>query len=406
MDSDNDSASSVERSIKRRKLEHVEEKKSEDDSPSAFTGKYPVGYKFVKTFAGHGSFVGEVTSVDPPFYHVCYKVDGDEEDMSECELSTWPKASTPGKKKQSKKKKQLVKKEETASSVDSQEEDELPGSRKAAKRKKQPVNSKLPETEDDGAEGTRLRRRAATRVVNYFEESEDEEEEESDFDTKSTAKPKPKSSKSQPKTKKAGHNRADSSEDEYDMEQAASSDEALDLDTESDEESDEEAQPRKKKAAKKAASAKKEASQGQPAKKKMCDMFQPMNTPTYMKLSLNEIYEQKEFLDPCGMEGTDDIIDRIVGEQVDRIGSLLVRSLQNEEFGSSANPLRLGTACSGTDAPSLALTLVQEQMELRGLGGLLNHTHVFSCENDPFKQGMQMRILYRIIISSLNVAFF
>ena len=391
MDSDNDEASSTEHSIKRRKLEHAEEKKSEDDLSSTFTGKYPVGYKFVKTFAEHGRFVGEVTSLDPPFYHVYYKDDGDEEDISECELSTWPEASTSGKeKKQSakKKKKKQAAKEETASSVDSPDEDEFSGSHRASKRKQQPVNSKLPPNEGNGAQGTRLRRRAATRVVNYFEESEDEEEEESDFDTKPTFEPKAKRSKSQSKTKKASRSKAVSSDDEYDVEQAPSSDEASDLDALSDEESDEEPQLRKKKTTKKAASAKKKPSQGQPAKMKMCDMFQPMNTPTYMKLSLEEIYEQKEFLDSCGMEGTDDIIDRIVGEQVDRIGSLLTRSLQNNEFGSSANPLLLGTACSGTDAPSLALTLVQEQMELRGLGSLFNHTHVFSCENDPFKQGM------------------
>lgn len=391
MDSDDDSAASAERSIKRRKVENAEEKKSEDGS---FTGRYPVGYKFVKTFGHVGRFVGEVTSLDSPFYHVYYEDDGDEEELSEAELSTWPEATTPGKKtkKQPEKKKQPVKmkKEDTASSVDSQEEDELPGSHKATKRKKQPVSFELPENEDDGAEGTRSRRRATTKVVNYFEESDDEEEDESDFVTKPAAEPKAKRSL---KTKKVGRGKADSSEDEYDVEQAASSDENLDLDSESsesDEESDEEPQPRKKKASKKAASAKKEASQGQPAKMKMCDMFQPMNTPTYMKLSLDQIYAQKEFLDPCGMEGTDNIIARIVGEQVDRIGSLLQRSLQNKEFGSSANPLQLGTACSGTDAPSLALTLVQEQMELRGLGSLFNHTHVFSCETDPFKQGKQM----------------
>ncbi len=110
------------------------------------------------------------------------------------------------------------------------------------------------------------------------------------------------------------------------------------------------------------------------------------------------------------MEATDDIIDGLIGQQVDKIGSLLLRSLgqevkdQNDDehrksvggLGSINNLLQLGTACSGTDAPALALTLIQEQMEVRGLtkekGKRLEFEHGFSCENDPFKQGMYVRV--------------
>ena len=67
MDNDNDGASSTEHSIKHHKQEHAEEKKNEVDLPSAFKGKYPIGYKtyplhsraspirykFVKTMASH-----------------------------------------------------------------------------------------------------------------------------------------------------------------------------------------------------------------------------------------------------------------------------------------------------------------------------------------------------------------
>lgn len=87
------------------------------------------------------------------------------------------------------------------------------------------------------------------------------------------------------------------------------------------------------------------------------------------------------------MEGSDDIVERLVGEQVDKLGGLLKRALENKDLGSEGNPLELGTACSGTDAPALALTFVQEQMELRGLGDLFSFSHEFSCENEPFKQG-------------------
>jgi hypothetical protein len=144
--------------------------------------------------------------------------------------------------------------------------------------------------------------------------------------------------------------------------------------------------------------------------KKKNDGFSASNAPIYSKLSMNEIAETKEFLDPCGLEATDDIIDGLIGNQVDKVGSLLLRSLgkcsnsdsndddddENMEsvlgMGSKENLLKIGTACSGTDAPALALTLIQEQMELRGLteekGKRLEFEHGFSCEVDPFKQGM------------------
>ena len=127
------------------------------------------------------------------------------------------------------------------------------------------------------------------------------------------------------------------------------------------------------------------------AKKKMSESFQPLNAPTYPKDSLEKIRQEKDYLDPCGMEATDDIIGRLVGEQVDKIAGLLQRALSNpNNIGSLSNALKLGTACSGTDAPALALTLVQEQMELRGMS-CFNHSHEFSCENDPFKQAYLAR---------------
>jgi hypothetical protein len=261
--------------------ENKGEGKSGENSHYSFTGKYPIGYKFVKTFGKLGCFVGEVKSLDPPFYQVYYEDDGDKEDLSEGELSTWPELTMSGTEKKKTKKQQSKK-------------------------------------EDMAFLRTRLQRCAAMKVINYFEQSDDEEERESHFDTNLTVNSKGKIAKSQPKSKRAGHGRDNSSEDEYDVENEASSDESLDLDSEYDRESKEGPQPHKKKPA----SAKDKAPQGT-TKMKMCDMFQPFNTPTYMKLSLKEIYEQKEFLDPCGIEGTDDIIDCIVGEQVDQIGSLL-----------------------------------------------------------------------------------
>lgn len=95
------------------------------------------------------------------------------------------------------------------------------------------------------------------------------------------------------------------------------------------------------------------------------------------------------------MEATNDIIDGIIGEQLDKTTALLCKALEydgkHSTLGSKDNPLLLGTACSGTDAPALALTLVQEQLEKRGLGDMFKHDHVFSCEKEPFKQAYLAR---------------
>ena len=178
---------------------------------------------------------------------------------------------------------------------------------------------------------------------------------------------------------------------------------------------------------KEATSAKKEKpTSAKPAedtgKKRMADSFAPINTPIYNKLSMEEIAKTKEFLDPCGMEATDDIIDQLIGDQVDKIGNLLLRSIGGVDsdgdpniesvggFGSKNNVLKLATACSGTDAPSLALTLIQEQMEIRGLkkedDRRLEFSHGFSCEVDPFKQAYLARnfdsILYPDIVRLID----
>eukprot|EP00957_Ditylum_brightwellii_P092926 7075876-Ditylum_brightwellii.AAC.1 len=120
------------------------------------------------------------------------------------------------------------------------------------------------------------------------------------------------------------------------------------------------------------------------------------------------------------MEATDDVIDRLVGDQVDKLGGLLHRAIQRTvkktetdkgALGSGKNPLLLGTACSGTDAPALALSIVQEQLELRrdrlnvskdGDDKIFEYDHVFSCEVDPFKQAYLARnfdsVLYPDIV--------
>jgi len=175
-----------------------------------------------------------------------------------------------------------------------------------------------------------------------------------------------------------------------------------------DTEVEEEVKPQKKRGGggkKKAAAAKPPGASGGKEKKGMAESFKPINAPPYFRNAQDVIARENECLDPCGTEATDDIIDGLVGQQVDKIGALLSRALKSEQcdLGSPKHPLKLGTACSGTDAPALALTLVQEQMKLRNLlpdsssgrkagpagndsDNLLNVVHEFSCEVEPFKQ--------------------
>lgn len=141
-------------------------------------------------------------------------------------------------------------------------------------------------------------------------------------------------------------------------------------------------------------------------------------------MTSEEIQKNLAYLDPCGMEATDDIIDGLVGEQLDKILPLLKSALSSDDvqmrnngegqkedvnsgkeagnLGSQSNPLLLGTACSGTDAPALALMLVQEQLEKRGMGNVFHHDHLFSCEKEPFKQSYLARnfdsVLYPDIV--------
>ncbi|GKY91341.1 hypothetical protein MPSEU_000106300 [Mayamaea pseudoterrestris] len=120
--------------------------------------------------------------------------------------------------------------------------------------------------------------------------------------------------------------------------------------------------------------------------------IEPKNVPHYKDLSWDEIAATKEFLDPCGMEATDDIIDRLVGKQIDKIAGLLDRALARDgNLGSISCPLALGTACSGTDAPALALALVKEQLQLRKKADSFAFSHEFSCEVEPFKQAYLAR---------------
>jgi hypothetical protein len=118
---------------------------------------------------------------------------------------------------------------------------------------------------------------------------------------------------------------------------------------------------------------------------------------------------QHEYVDPVGLDPTHGIVESILSTQVSKIAKLLIC---NSTFNVT-NPIRLQTACSGTDAPSIALGMVQEilhrnngtsnnttttnnnnpgghdqqqdQQQEQQAGGF-HYSHEMSCEMEPFKQ--------------------
>ena len=232
-----------------------------------------------------------------------------------------------------------------------------------------------------------------------------------DFEKKPRATSKSKGGKNKAAGKKK---RAPPSSDDDDSEVSSiASEESEEIEDDGDPDVAEAVKPQKKRGGggkKKATAAKPSDDSGGKEKKSMADSFKPINAPPYFRQAQDVIARENECLDPCGTEATDDIIDGLVGKQVDKIGALLSRALKSKQcdLGSADCPLKLGTACSGTDAPALALTLVQEQMKLRNLlpdsssgrkagpagndsDNLLNVVHEFSCEVEAFKQAYLAR---------------
>lgn len=111
----------------------------------------------------------------------------------------------------------------------------------------------------------------------------------------------------------------------------------------------------------------------------MSDHFDPINNPQNFRDSYADI---KKYADPCGQEAHDDIIKRLLCTQYDKVGKLLEGFEKTNNLGEEG--VKLQTACSGTDAPALALTFFQEAAERHGIS--FKQSHEMSCEIEPFKQ--------------------
>ena len=97
----------------------------------------------------------------------------------------------------------------------------------------------------------------------------------------------------------------------------------------------------------------------------------------------------KPYVDPVGVDPTNGIVEGIVGAQVRKVGELLLKAIQHSSSDNKALafPIKLQTACSGTDAPSIALGLIQESLNQLGTRNHgFTYSHVMSCEIESFKQ--------------------
>ena len=368
-----------------------------------------VGRTVRKEFGEYGWFNGTIQSFDVyPEHDLCYYSiqyeDGDAEEMTLEEVQQHLVRAKKRSISEAKSEAERFAKRVPATTTSNDDADEsLRLTRRRRSDKSWPVQSRRVGTvpavdedtmsedstseEEDDDEDFAPRRAAKSHSI--LESSSDEESLDVDDDESLEEIPKPRNRRrSVPRARSLPCKSSEVVDDD------STEDEASFDDKENLEESPKEKSRRSKKPAQSSAKppAVKKDDEEDESSGKMYMAFKPLNAPTFPKLSLKEIEEKHAFLDPCGMEATDDIIDRLVGDQVDKIGALLLRALKHDEsIGSMVQQLTLGTACSGTDAPALAMTLVKEQLELRGLGNVFGYSHEFSCEVDPFKQAYLAR---------------
>ena len=96
------------------------------------------------------------------------------------------------------------------------------------------------------------------------------------------------------------------------------------------------------------------------------------------------------YVEPVGMSATDNIVEQIIGAQVQKVGNLLLRAIQHDDADRDKCELfpmpQLNTACSGTDAPSIGLSIIKENLDSMVPGHGFTYEHNMSCEVEPFKQ--------------------
>ena len=358
-----------------------------------------IGLKISKHFGADGTYHGQVVDVlkdedagadqEDIFYKITYE-DGDGEEFDKMDLLEGRKLHQTITQNQKRK-------QPESSSEESFEEEE--------------EEEKKEENENDNGTGGRRRRSTRSRV-SYKEVDDDVMNVESDEEEIRQARKRGGISKNL-KSKKQKRNIAASDDEEFEVldDDNAQSDADLDDDIIVDDDDDDDEKEdviERKPAARKKATAKtsKKPKELSSDVNDVNDEFEirliternrvkPNNNPQKLP--------KYEYCDPVGVDPTHGIIERIIEDQVRSVGLLLrkVQARDNHQNPKSKGdvgnselsyPIRLQTACSGTDAPSIALGLIKESLSrLSSNNGKkqdqpFEYEHIMSCEIEPFKQ--------------------
>ena len=346
-----------------------------------------IGLEISKIFGANGAFSGQVVDISREDHgdeeeYVLYRIvyeDGDSEDFDKSDLEE-------GRKLYQKLHHKVTKK---------------------AKRKQ--VEIAVEEKKDDGEKNEEIigRRRSRGRV-SYAEVDEDSMELDSDEDKIRQGRKRQNPSKTINKAKKI----AISDDDDFEAPTEQQSDSDLDDDMIVDDDDSEDenkslSKPVKKNAkttAKKGtkkAEGEKWASSKVASSKSINDEFEDRLETERKRVKANNNPQKwpanGSYVDHVGVDPTHGIVERIVSDQVRKVGGLL----QNVQFQTHRKykdeselsyPIRLQTACSGTDAPSIAFGLIKESLsrlcsESKDKNDhLFDYEHMMSCEIEPFKQ--------------------
>lgn len=354
-------------------------------------------------------FQGTVVKIVDPFYHVQYD-DGDREDFSDpelqkaialfqqhCQSKQTPKSKSKNATKVTRKTKN------TSTSTE-----EIP-----------PV---LAPTSMETTTSISTRRLASRRVVSYKEPDEDDLDIDMEMNdelngddthapdqvTSTKRKRVPISSRSKRPKRIISSNSEEGSEASFmDNDDDNNDDDDIDNDVVVDDDDDEDSPVRNRKSQTKrgrAATATRTVSKKTNAvakkSKKATETGSTMITSTALQKELRDKMDKERkgykpqnnpqklpaqpYVDPVGVDPTHGIIEGIISTQVAKVGRLLA------QLGSCPDvidlPIRLQTACSGTDAPSIALSLIQESLDKLAPNHNFDYEHVMSCEIEPFKQ--------------------
>ena len=337
-----------------------------------------IGLEISKTFDTE-SYIGQVVDVSSEdddqkdlIYRIFYYKDGDSEDFDELDLEE-------GRKLHQKEKKQKTKRKQPETLVEEEKKEE--------------------EESNNGG-----RRRRSTKVqVSYIEVDEDSMDLDSDEKEVRQSRKRLKPSTKKLKTTSKKH------DDDFEAPDEQESDSDLDDDmiVDDDGEGEDEVKPKQKPVGKKRAAAKKEKKskvKEESDNDVVDDEFQTRLITERNRVKPNNNPQKwpvyGSYVDPVGVDPTHGIVERIVSDQVRKVGGLLQqvqvqksrKSKDDVDNRELSYPIRLQTACSGTDAPSIALGLIKESLSRlcsksnENKDHLFDYEHMMSCEIEPFKQ--------------------